>query len=200
MPAFCLITFSASMSVSTHRPRSPIAARAPCATRSSCCRRCASRSRCSPSSASPRSSAPCSSSTSRPTTTSTSSARSGPRCSARRGSIRVYSAWWFLLILAFLVVSTSLCIARNAPQDRCATCAPTRKHCASRRCRPSTTRPRPSVAETPRRGARAHRPAAGRRRLEGQGAACATARRDGGGAQGRAPTSSATSRRTRRSC
>src|SRR5687767_5263296 len=24
----------------------------------------------------------------------------------------VYSAWWFLLILAFLVVSTSLCIAR----------------------------------------------------------------------------------------
>ncbi|CAN5552996.1 cytochrome c biogenesis protein ResB [soil metagenome] len=28
----------------------------------------------------------------------------------------VYSAWWFLLILAFLVVSTSLCIARNAPK------------------------------------------------------------------------------------
>ncbi|WP_332814241.1 cytochrome c biogenesis protein ResB [Ramlibacter sp.] len=28
----------------------------------------------------------------------------------------VYSAWWFLLILAFLVVSTSLCIARNAPR------------------------------------------------------------------------------------
>ena len=27
----------------------------------------------------------------------------------------VYSAWWFLLILAFLVLSTSLCIARNAP-------------------------------------------------------------------------------------
>lgn len=28
----------------------------------------------------------------------------------------VYSAWWFLLILAFLVFSTSLCIARNTPK------------------------------------------------------------------------------------
>ncbi len=28
----------------------------------------------------------------------------------------VYSAWWFLLILAFLVCSTSLCIARNTPK------------------------------------------------------------------------------------
>ena len=28
----------------------------------------------------------------------------------------VYSVWWFLLILAFLVVSTSLCIARNTPK------------------------------------------------------------------------------------
>ncbi|KQP23228.1 cytochrome c biogenesis protein ResB [Pseudorhodoferax sp. Leaf267] len=28
----------------------------------------------------------------------------------------VYSAWWFLLILAFLVTSTSLCIARSAPK------------------------------------------------------------------------------------
>ena len=28
----------------------------------------------------------------------------------------VYSAWWFLLILAFLVTSTSLCILRNAPK------------------------------------------------------------------------------------
>ena len=28
----------------------------------------------------------------------------------------VYSAWWFLLILAFLVVSTSLCISRNTPK------------------------------------------------------------------------------------
>ena len=32
------------------------------------------------------------------------------------GLTRVYSAWWFLLILAFLVVSTSLCIARNTPK------------------------------------------------------------------------------------
>ncbi len=28
----------------------------------------------------------------------------------------VYSAWWFLLILAFLVTSTSLCIAKHAPK------------------------------------------------------------------------------------
>jgi cytochrome c biogenesis protein len=28
----------------------------------------------------------------------------------------VYSAWWFLLIMGFLVVSTSLCVARNAPK------------------------------------------------------------------------------------
>lgn len=29
---------------------------------------------------------------------------------------KVYSSWWFLLILAFLVVSTTLCIVRNAPK------------------------------------------------------------------------------------
>lgn len=28
----------------------------------------------------------------------------------------VYSSWWFLLIMTFLVISTSLCIARNAPK------------------------------------------------------------------------------------
>lgn len=32
------------------------------------------------------------------------------------GLYTVYSSWWFLLILAVLVVSTSLCIARNAPR------------------------------------------------------------------------------------
>ena len=32
------------------------------------------------------------------------------------GLYTVYSAWWFLLILAFLVTSTSLCIARNTPK------------------------------------------------------------------------------------
>lgn len=32
------------------------------------------------------------------------------------GLYTVYSAWWFLLIMAFLVVSTSLCIVRNAPK------------------------------------------------------------------------------------
>ncbi|QCB46748.1 cytochrome c biogenesis protein ResB [Hydrogenophaga sp. PAMC20947] len=32
------------------------------------------------------------------------------------GLFSVYSAWWFLLILAFLVISTSLCITRNTPK------------------------------------------------------------------------------------
>ncbi|MES2993704.1 MAG: cytochrome c biogenesis protein ResB [Pseudomonadota bacterium] len=32
------------------------------------------------------------------------------------GLYAVYSVWWFLLILAFLVISTSLCIARNLPK------------------------------------------------------------------------------------
>ncbi|GAA4032450.1 cytochrome c biogenesis protein ResB [Actimicrobium antarcticum] len=32
------------------------------------------------------------------------------------GLYAVYSSWWFLLILAFLVASTSLCISRNAPK------------------------------------------------------------------------------------
>jgi len=32
------------------------------------------------------------------------------------GLYTVYSAWWFLLIMSFLVVSTSLCIVRNAPK------------------------------------------------------------------------------------
>jgi cytochrome c biogenesis protein len=32
------------------------------------------------------------------------------------GLYAVYSAWWFLLIMGFLVVSTSLCIVRNAPK------------------------------------------------------------------------------------
>ena len=28
----------------------------------------------------------------------------------------VYSAWWFLIILAFLVISTSLCLTRHTPK------------------------------------------------------------------------------------
>jgi cytochrome c biogenesis protein len=32
------------------------------------------------------------------------------------GLYAVYSAWWFLLMMAFLVTSTSLCIVRNAPK------------------------------------------------------------------------------------
>ncbi|WP_296509269.1 cytochrome c biogenesis protein ResB [Rhodoferax sp.] len=34
----------------------------------------------------------------------------------RASLFNVYSAWWFLLILAFLVLSTSLCVARNTPK------------------------------------------------------------------------------------
>jgi len=32
------------------------------------------------------------------------------------GLYAVYSAWWFLLIMTFLVMSTSLCVIRNAPK------------------------------------------------------------------------------------
>lgn len=32
------------------------------------------------------------------------------------GLYAVYSAWWFLLIMTFLVISTSLCVIRNAPK------------------------------------------------------------------------------------
>jgi cytochrome c biogenesis protein len=39
---------------------------------------------------------------------------------AKLGLYAVYSAWWFLLIMGFLVLSTSLCIARNGPRC-CAT-------------------------------------------------------------------------------
>ncbi len=35
---------------------------------------------------------------------------------ARFSIYSVYSAWWFLLIMGFLVASTSLCIVRNAPK------------------------------------------------------------------------------------
>ncbi len=34
----------------------------------------------------------------------------------RASLYNVYSAWWFLLILAFLVTSTSLCVLRNTPK------------------------------------------------------------------------------------
>jgi cytochrome c biogenesis protein len=34
----------------------------------------------------------------------------------RIGLYSVYNAWWFLLILAFLVASTSLCVTRNGPK------------------------------------------------------------------------------------
>jgi len=32
------------------------------------------------------------------------------------GLFAVYTAWWFLLILAFLVISVSFCVLRNAPK------------------------------------------------------------------------------------
>ena len=35
---------------------------------------------------------------------------------AKFGLYSVYAAWWFMLILGFLVLSTSLCILRNAPK------------------------------------------------------------------------------------
>ena len=38
----------------------------------------------------------------------------------------VYNSWWFLLIMAFLVVSTTVCLIRNAPR-----CCATRARSAS---------------------------------------------------------------------
>lgn len=35
---------------------------------------------------------------------------------ATAGLTAVYSAWWFLVLLAFLVLSTLLCVARHAPK------------------------------------------------------------------------------------
>lgn len=35
---------------------------------------------------------------------------------SKLGLYALYSAWWFLLIMGFLVLSTSLCITRNAPK------------------------------------------------------------------------------------
>ncbi|MDY7577364.1 cytochrome c biogenesis protein ResB [Herbaspirillum sp. RTI4] len=35
---------------------------------------------------------------------------------SKLGLYSVYSTWWFLLIMAFLVTSTSLCVARNGPK------------------------------------------------------------------------------------
>jgi cytochrome c biogenesis protein len=32
------------------------------------------------------------------------------------GVVEVYNAWWFLLVLAFLVISTSICVTRNSPK------------------------------------------------------------------------------------
>jgi cytochrome c biogenesis protein len=100
----------------------------------------------------------------------------------------VYSAWWFLLILAFLVTSTSLCIARNTP-----------KYLADmRNLQGKHPRAKPEGLPPQGRGRRGRRrPAAsarrigqhaGRRRLEGAPAgAPARGRRrlDGGGQEGR---------------
>ena len=88
---------------------------------------------------------------------------------------RVYSAWWFLLILAFLVVSTSLCIARNTPKIL----ADLRNYKENVReqslqsfhhKRAGRRSPRRPTRRCARIG-----DAARRRRLEGQGRRCATA-------------------------
>ena len=88
----------------------------------------------------------------------------------------VYSAWWFLLILAFLVVSTSLCIARNTPHIVARPRRPTRKTSASRACRPSATAPRHGW---PKR--RTPRPTASARLLAGGGWKVKLQHRDGAG-------------------
>jgi cytochrome c biogenesis protein len=86
----------------------------------------------------------------------------------------VYSAWWFLLILAFLVVSTSLCIARNTPKIL-ADLRSYKENIREQSLKAFTTRPGRTLARARGRGP-AHRPdcwpaAAGR---------CAAAARPGG--------------------
>ncbi len=58
----------------------------------------------------------------------------------RLGLYAVYSAGWFLLILAFLVISTSLCIARNTPKILADLTHHQGRHPRERAARPSTTR------------------------------------------------------------
>jgi cytochrome c biogenesis protein len=81
----------------------------------------------------------------------------------RVGLYAVYSAWWFLLILAFLVTSTSAVHRAQHAQD------PGRpegyKEHARAACRPFTTRPRPRWRCEAARGALGQN--AGQRRLEG---------------------------------
>jgi cytochrome c biogenesis protein len=65
----------------------------------------------------------------------------------------VYSAWWFLLILAFLVTSTSLCIARNTPKI-IADLRTTKENVRSQSLRAMHHRAEASLAEVPETGAR----------------------------------------------
>ena len=61
----------------------------------------------------------------------------------------VYSAWWFLLILAFLVISTSLCLLRHTPKYL-ADLRNYKENIREQSLKASTTRPKPPWAR-PRR-------------------------------------------------
>ncbi len=128
-----------------------------------------------------------SSSTSRSSTTSTSSGRSGPRLFWRSKLNTVYSAWWFLLILAFLVVSRRrLCIARNTPKI-IADLRALKENLREQACRRSTTGPRAPLALSAGRRARAHgQHCSAQRGWKCQAADVRAARHDGRGRKGMA--------------
>ena len=97
----------------------------------------------------------------------------------------VYSAWWFLLILAFLVVSTTPVHRAQHAEDHRRPAGATRNTCASRACRPSTTRPQGDAGEAPRGRGAAHRRSCWRGGGWKVQAAAARQRHDGRRAQGR---------------
>ncbi len=82
----------------------------------------------------------------------------------------VYSAWWFLLILAFLVISTSLCIARNTPKIF-ADFKSFKENIREQSLKAFGHRAASSACRVARSGSAPHRPDAGAERLEGQAAA-----------------------------
>lgn len=65
----------------------------------------------------------------------------------------VYGAWWFLLILAFLVTSTSLCIARNTPKI-VADLRTTKENVREQSLKAMHHRAQAALAEAPGAGAR----------------------------------------------
>ena len=109
----------------------------------------------------------------------------------------VYSAWWFLLILALPGASARAVHRPQCAEDPRRPEATTRSTCASRRCRRSTYRAQAHARRSAGRGGRAHRRAARHGGWKAKVDSSARERHDGRGTRAAPPTSSATSPRTR---